>query len=201
MRPAPRRSMRAPRRRSPTASSRGRRSRIPRSARSRSAASSRTRSRTRPRRRSTRSASRTPRSRSTSTTLFPKIAIADVAATALGGGLYRITAEVENAGYLPTSTAHGVLSRSVKPTMVQLGVAARDHRLRRREDELHSRAGRIGPAPELPVDRARQTRPGRRGQGRRAERRRRRAHGDPEMKPVHEASRMPAHDTEVGHWL
>ena len=55
-------------------------------------------------------------------TLLPKIAIADVAATSLGGGLYKITAEVENAGYLPTSTSHGVLSRSVKPTMVQLGV-------------------------------------------------------------------------------
>jgi hypothetical protein len=57
------------------------------------------------------------------TSLFPKIGIADVKATAIGGGLYRINAEVENAGYLPTSTAHGVLSRSVKPTMVQLGVA------------------------------------------------------------------------------
>ena len=55
-------------------------------------------------------------------TLLPKIAIADVAATSLGGGLYKITAEVENAGYLPTSTSHGVLSRSVKPTMVQLAV-------------------------------------------------------------------------------
>jgi hypothetical protein len=56
------------------------------------------------------------------TTLFPKIAIAEVAATTIGGGLYRITADVENAGYLPTSTSHGVTSRSVKPTMVQLGV-------------------------------------------------------------------------------
>ena len=54
--------------------------------------------------------------------LFPKIAIADFTATSLGGGLYRIKAEVENGGYLPTSTAHGVASQSVKPTMVQLGV-------------------------------------------------------------------------------
>ena len=54
--------------------------------------------------------------------LFPKIAIADFTAAPLGGGLYRIKAEVENAGYLPTSTAHGVTSQSVKPTMVQLGV-------------------------------------------------------------------------------
>ena len=57
------------------------------------------------------------------TTLFPKIAIPVLDASSLGGGLYRVTAEVENAGYLPTSTAHGVASRSVKPTMVQLGVA------------------------------------------------------------------------------
>lgn len=55
--------------------------------------------------------------------LFPKIAIADFTATPLGGGLYRIEAEVENAGYLPTSTAHGVTSQSVKPTMVQLGIS------------------------------------------------------------------------------
>jgi hypothetical protein len=54
--------------------------------------------------------------------LFPKVGIADLSAAPLGGGLYRITAEIENAGYLPTSTAHGVTSRSVKPTMVQLGV-------------------------------------------------------------------------------
>lgn len=54
--------------------------------------------------------------------LFPKVAIADFSATPLGGGLYRIKAEVENVGYLPTSTAHGVTSQSVKPTMVQLGV-------------------------------------------------------------------------------
>ena len=54
--------------------------------------------------------------------LFPRIAIADLTATSLGGGMYRIKAEVENAGYLPTSTAHGVTSQSVKPVMVQLGV-------------------------------------------------------------------------------
>jgi hypothetical protein len=54
--------------------------------------------------------------------LFPKIAIADLTAAPLGGGLYRIKAEVENVGYLPTSTAHGVTSQSVKPVMVQIGV-------------------------------------------------------------------------------
>jgi hypothetical protein len=56
-------------------------------------------------------------------TLFPRIAVADVTADGLGGGLYRIKAEVENTGYLPTSSAHGVTSRSVAPVMVQVGVA------------------------------------------------------------------------------
>jgi hypothetical protein len=54
--------------------------------------------------------------------LFPKIAIPEATATSLGGGLYRIKVEVENAGYLPTSTAQGVRSRAVKPTMVQIAV-------------------------------------------------------------------------------
>ena len=42
--------------------------------------------------------------------------------TALGGGLFRIKADVENAGFLPTALAQGVTARSVKPVMVQLGV-------------------------------------------------------------------------------
>lgn len=58
--------------------------------------------------------------------LFPRIAIAGTSATNLGGGLYRIRAEVENSGFLPTSAAQGVRSRSVKPTMVQLGVDPAD---------------------------------------------------------------------------
>jgi hypothetical protein len=58
--------------------------------------------------------------------LFPKIAIADTSVASLGGSLYRVKVEVENAGFLPTSTAQGVRSRAVKPTMVQLGVNAED---------------------------------------------------------------------------
>jgi hypothetical protein len=54
--------------------------------------------------------------------MFPKVSIASSTVTSLGGGLYRIKAEVENSGFLPTSTAQGVRSRSVSPTMVQLGV-------------------------------------------------------------------------------
>jgi hypothetical protein len=54
--------------------------------------------------------------------VFPKVAIADTSVTSLGGGLYRVKVDVENTGFLPTSTAQGVRSRAVKPTMVQLGV-------------------------------------------------------------------------------
>jgi hypothetical protein len=56
------------------------------------------------------------------TSLFARIAIAKTEVTALGGGLYRVKADVENAGFLPTSLAQGVTARSVKPVMVQLGV-------------------------------------------------------------------------------
>jgi hypothetical protein len=56
------------------------------------------------------------------TSLFPKVKIAKTEVTALGGGLYRIKAEVENAGFLPLALAQGVTARSVKPIMVQLGV-------------------------------------------------------------------------------
>ena len=38
------------------------------------------------------------------------------------GGIFQIKVEIENTGFLPTVLGHGVVSRSVKPTMVQLGV-------------------------------------------------------------------------------
>jgi hypothetical protein len=56
------------------------------------------------------------------TSLFPKVRIAKTEVTALGAGLYRIKAEVENTGFLPTALAQGVTARAVKPIMVQLGV-------------------------------------------------------------------------------
>jgi hypothetical protein len=58
--------------------------------------------------------------------IFPKVTIASTSATSLGGGLYRIKAEIENTGFLPTAAAQGVRSRAVKPTMVQLGVDPAD---------------------------------------------------------------------------
>ncbi len=54
--------------------------------------------------------------------LFPKIGIAKLEAINHGGGIFRIKAEVENVGFLPTSLAHAVTARTVKPTMVQLQV-------------------------------------------------------------------------------
>ena len=60
------------------------------------------------------------------TSLFPKVRIASSEVTAHGAGIFRIKAQVVNTGYLPTSLAHGVVSGSVKPTMVQIGVDAKD---------------------------------------------------------------------------
>jgi intracellular sulfur oxidation DsrE/DsrF family protein len=54
--------------------------------------------------------------------LYATVRIADVSVVDHGGGVFRIKAEIENSGFLPTSTAHGVTSRSVRPTMVQLGI-------------------------------------------------------------------------------
>jgi hypothetical protein len=54
--------------------------------------------------------------------LFPSVKVAKAEATALGGGLYRIKAEIENRGFLPTALAHAVLARAVAPAMVQIGV-------------------------------------------------------------------------------
>jgi hypothetical protein len=54
--------------------------------------------------------------------LFPKIKVAKTEVVSKGGGLYLIRAEIANEGFLPTATRMGVQARSIKPTMVQLGV-------------------------------------------------------------------------------
>jgi len=54
--------------------------------------------------------------------LFPRVKVAAFEAVAHGGGIFRLKAEVENAGFWPTSLAHGQTARAVKPTLVQLGV-------------------------------------------------------------------------------
>jgi hypothetical protein len=54
--------------------------------------------------------------------LFPRVRVASFEAASQGGGLFRLKAEVENAGFWPTSLAHGQTARAVKPTMIQLGI-------------------------------------------------------------------------------
>ncbi len=54
--------------------------------------------------------------------LLPSVRIASTKVTAHGGGVFRIEADIENTGYLPTAMAQGVRAESVRPVMVQLGV-------------------------------------------------------------------------------
>jgi hypothetical protein len=54
--------------------------------------------------------------------LYANVKIAKTEVVNHGGGIFRIKAEIENTGFLPTALSHGVASRSVSPTMVQLGV-------------------------------------------------------------------------------
>jgi hypothetical protein len=55
-------------------------------------------------------------------TQVPRIGIAKATVTSHGGGLFRIEAEIENAGVWPTALQHAVTARAVKPVLVQLGV-------------------------------------------------------------------------------
>lgn len=54
--------------------------------------------------------------------MLPRARIADAKVEAHGGGVFTVTVEVENAGFFPTSTRHGVTSGSVGPTSVQIQV-------------------------------------------------------------------------------
>lgn len=54
--------------------------------------------------------------------LYAKVKIAKTEVINHGGGVFRIKAEVENEGFLPTALSQGETSRAVNPTMVQLGV-------------------------------------------------------------------------------
>lgn len=54
--------------------------------------------------------------------MLPRVRIADTEVTAHGGGIFTVTVEVENTGFLPTSLQHGARSRSVGPTFVQIQV-------------------------------------------------------------------------------
>jgi hypothetical protein len=54
--------------------------------------------------------------------MLPQVRIADTEVTNHGGGVFTVTVEVENGGYFPTALQHGVVSRAVQPTMVQIQV-------------------------------------------------------------------------------
>jgi hypothetical protein len=52
--------------------------------------------------------------------MLPRVRIAGTKVTALGGGIFTVTVDVENTGFLPTSLNQGSRSRSVGPTFVQI---------------------------------------------------------------------------------
>lgn len=74
-------------------------------------------------------------------TMLPDVGISDARVESHGGGLYTVTVDVTNEGYFPSSTQHGVVSRSVDPVTVQIQVdpdaivtgAAKTHRIQRLE--------------------------------------------------------------------
>ncbi len=54
--------------------------------------------------------------------MLPKVSFADTKVTDHGGGIFTVTAEIENTGYFPTALKHGVTSRAVDPVTVQIQI-------------------------------------------------------------------------------
>jgi len=54
--------------------------------------------------------------------MLPRVRIANTTVKNEGGGVFTVTAEIENAGFFPTSLQHGIVSRSVQPTTIQIQV-------------------------------------------------------------------------------
>jgi hypothetical protein len=54
--------------------------------------------------------------------MLPRVRIVDTKVTGHGGGVFTVTAEIENAGYFPTALQHGVVARAVQPTTVTIQV-------------------------------------------------------------------------------
>jgi len=54
--------------------------------------------------------------------MLPRVRIADTEVEAHGGGLFTVTVQVENTGFMPTSLQHGSRSRSVGPTLLQIQI-------------------------------------------------------------------------------
>lgn len=59
-------------------------------------------------------------------TMLPRVRIASTEVEAHGGGVFTVTAHVQNTGYFPSALQHGVRSRSVDPVSVQIQVEAED---------------------------------------------------------------------------
>jgi len=55
--------------------------------------------------------------------LLPRVAIVDTEVESHGGGVFTVSVEVENSGFFPTALRHGVVSRSVDPVSVRIGIA------------------------------------------------------------------------------
>jgi hypothetical protein len=58
--------------------------------------------------------------------MLPRVTIVETVVTAPGGEIFTVAVEVENSGYFPTSLEHGVVSRSVGPTTVQIQIPPED---------------------------------------------------------------------------
>ena len=54
--------------------------------------------------------------------MLPRVTIVETEVEAHGGGVFTVTAEVENSGFFPTTLQHGTTSRAVQATMVQIQV-------------------------------------------------------------------------------
>ena len=54
--------------------------------------------------------------------MLPRVRIADTEVTDHGGGVFTVEATIENTGLFPASLQHGIVSRSVQPTTVQIQV-------------------------------------------------------------------------------
>ena len=86
-------------------------------------------------------------------TLVPRVAVASLTATRLGGGLYRIRAEVENRGRWPTALQHAIAARAVKPVLVAIDVAPAAIVSGAAQAPVLPDARRLGPARAGRVDR------------------------------------------------
>jgi hypothetical protein len=54
--------------------------------------------------------------------MLPRVSIADTEVTAHGGGVFTVSVEVENSGFLPTALQQGTRARAVNATFVQIQI-------------------------------------------------------------------------------